>query len=380
MPINGLLGRTRSFRSRRAEGGLDGVSGLVSRSDARDEEVPYDWRQMASPPISGTTATIHQSTPPNTLSRPTRVQQIPTGNYFLSSPNSPVSYGSLEGEMIGLALGSPHESPLPPLPPEDRLEKHMAGCKSPESNPTTQGGSYASYKEVDSGKPRMVKWRSFGGLFGRKRAVSPSAQLYQVQPCGEEAPEQGQSQPFTLGRVRSDQDQMARAQLPPQQRQASQMTSTTSRVHDINSSAQIQRRVRSRRKDVKPAAFPTRPKLPRSQTCPMAEHRAKCPVPPLKDVETKPGIATLQFNGGSLLQVEIPSVQLERYSVMFENLLQAPPSSSLLARRHGHLEELGSIDRLETQVNGSRLYQLQYRSIDWVLGYGFVECTVTFFK
>lgn len=355
MPLNGLLSRTRSSRSRRAEGGLDGAPGLVSGSDAQDEDILYDWRRMASPPVTRTTATIHQSTPPNTFSRPRRVQQISTGGYFLNSPNSPVSYGSLDGEMIGLALGSPHESPLPPLPPEDRLEKHIAGCKSPESNPTTQSGSCASYKEVDSEKPRMVTWRSFGGLFGRKRAVSPSAPLYQVQTSGKKAPEQGRFQPSTLGRIGSDEDPMTRAQMISQQRQASQMTSTASHVHDINPSAQSQRRVRSRRKDVKPAASPTRPKFPRSQTCPIAEHRAKCPIPPPKDVEAKPGIAALQFNGGSLLQVEIPSVQLERYSVMFENLLQAPPSSSLLARRHGHLEELGSIDQLETKVNGSRL-------------------------
>ncbi len=363
MPMNGLLGRTRSFRSRRAEGDPNGAPGLVSRCDAWDGEIPHDWRRTASPPMSGATATIYQLTPPDTFSRPTRNQQISTGSYFLSSPSSPVSYGSLDGEMIGLALGSPRESPLPPLPPEDRLEKDMASCRSPESISTTQGGSYASNKEVDSEKPRMVKWRSFGGLFGRKRAVSPSAPLYQVHFSGGEAPEQGRSQPFTLERFRSDEDQLTRAQrplvLPSQQRQVSLSTPSASRVHENNPSAQSQRRVRSRRKDVKPAASSTRPKLPRSQTCPMAEHRDKCPVPPPKDVEVKSGIATLQLNGGSLLQVEIPSVQLERYSVMFENLLQAPPSSSLLARRHGQLEELGSIDQLGTQVNGSRLCQLR---------------------
>lgn len=362
--MNGLLGRTRSFRSRRAEGGLDSALGLVSRSDARDEEIPDDRRRTASPPTSGTTATIYQWTPPNTFCRPTHVQQVSTESCCLSSPNSPASYGSLDGKTIGLALGSPHESPLPPLPLEDRLEKQMADCKFAESNPRNEGDSYANHKEVDSEKPRMVKWRSFSGLFGRKRAISPSAPLYQVQSSGGEDPEQGQSQPLTIGRVLSDDHQPL--VLPSQQRQVSQMTCSPNRVHDNNSSAQSQRRVRSRRKDINPAVSPIRPKLPRSTTCPMGEHRATCPVPPPKDVETKPGIATLQFNGSSLLQVEIPSVQLERYSVMFENLLRAPPSSPLLARRHGHLEELGSIDHFKTQVNGSCLDQSCYRSIDWV--------------
>jgi len=380
MPITGLLSRSRSFRSRRAEGGLYGALGLASYCDARDEDIPYDWRRTASPPISGTTATIDQLTLPDTLSRPSRSQQSSTGSHFLSAPGSPVSYGSLDREMIGLALGSPHESPLPPLPPEDRLENHLASCKSSEPIPTTQSGSYASKIGVDSEKPRMVKWRSLGGLFGKRSAVSPSAPLYQVLPSsGEEAPEQRRFQRHTLGRVRSDEDQLTRAQrplvLPSQQRQASQSTSSASHVHNNEPSAQSQRRVRTRRTNVKLAASPTRPKQPRSQTCAMAEHQGKCPVPPPKDVDVKPGIATMQFDGGSLLQVEIPSVQLERYSVMFQNLLQAPPlSSSLLARRHGHLEEMRSIIDIGKQVNGSHHCQLLYGSADRISGYGFCGC------
>lgn len=62
-----------------------------------------------------------------------------------------------------------------------------------------------------------------------------------------------------------------------------------------------------------------------------------------------------QLEGGSLLQVEIPNIELERYSVMFSSLLhpgqQPVPSRqpspnrqpSLLARRQANLQELSTI-------------------------------------
>ena len=353
MPATGLLGRTKSFRSRREDRVLDCSPGLISPCATRKEEVPCEWRRMASPPISGTMATFHRLLSPVTLS-PTRKLQGSTGSHFLSPADSSVSYGSLDGEMIGLALGSPYESPLPPLPPEDRLEENRANCKTPNSISTAQSGSYASTSGVESETPKSIKWRSLGGLFGKKNAVSPGAPLFQVQPCsGDEALEQRRLPQPTLHRIRSNKAQVARAQRPlvllSQQRQVPQLTPPTKRVQQENYLVQRQPGIRTHRNEVKPAP-PSRPKLPRSQTCGMAEHRSKNTVPPPKDVDVKPDIATLKLNGGSLLQVEIPSVQLERYSVMFENLLQPPPSFPLLARRHRPLEEPRSGGETEEKV------------------------------
>ncbi len=46
------------------------------------------------------------------------------------------------------------------------------------------------------------------------------------------------------------------------------------------------------------------------------------------------------INGDSLLQVEIPNFELERYSVMFSNLLPPTQSQSLLVRRRDCLAEI----------------------------------------
>jgi hypothetical protein len=49
---------------------------------------------------------------------------------------------------------------------------------------------------------------------------------------------------------------------------------------------------------------------------------------------------------GQMLDVDIPSIQLERYSVMFGSVLQKPTStaSSLLARRQATLDKLKTVN------------------------------------
>ena len=59
--------------------------------------------------------------------------------------------------------------------------------------------------------------------------------------------------------------------------------------------------------------------------------------------------------GPSLLQVEIPCVELERYSVMFGDVLepekrQSKPQPSLLARRQTYLEALHTVADMNGEV------------------------------
>ena len=64
--------------------------------------------------------------------------------------------------------------------------------------------------------------------------------------------------------------------------------------------------------------------------------------------------------GPSLLQVEIPCVELERYSVMFGDVLepqmrQSKPQPSLLARRQAHLEQLNTVAYSNSEVCSSSI-------------------------
>ena len=61
-----------------------------------------------------------------------------------------------------------------------------------------------------------------------------------------------------------------------------------------------------------------------------------------------------------LLDVDIPTVHMERYSVMFSNLLQentrcqtSNGSSALLQRRQGNSDKLKPLDPLSTKVRYS---------------------------
>jgi hypothetical protein len=60
-----------------------------------------------------------------------------------------------------------------------------------------------------------------------------------------------------------------------------------------------------------------------------------------------PARPPVQYNpnsSGPLLDVEIPSIKMERYSVMFGSVLQSQPASSLLARRQATLDRLKTIN------------------------------------
>jgi hypothetical protein len=74
--------------------------------------------------------------------------------------------------------------------------------------------------------------------------------------------------------------------------------------------------------------------------------------PPVPKVEvSKTGPTTSVDDGGPLLDVSLPDITMERYSVMFGNLLQSDPSrSSLLARRQGNAERVKPLQELSAKV------------------------------
>jgi hypothetical protein len=103
-----------------------------------------------------------------------------------------------------------------------------------------------------------------------------------------------------------------------------------------------------------------KPDMKRANTAPLSfdfhEHdgRMQAPMPeitidggPMVDSIHQP--IQLQVNhGGLMLDVAIPSVQMERYSIMFGSVLQKPVStnttSSLLARRQATLDRLKTVN------------------------------------
>jgi hypothetical protein len=69
------------------------------------------------------------------------------------------------------------------------------------------------------------------------------------------------------------------------------------------------------------------------------------------------------LDGGPLLDISLPDITLERYSVMFRNLLQSEPSrSSLLVRRQGNADKLLPLNALSTKVRNVAILMPQMKS------------------
>ena len=249
--------------------------------------------------------------------------------------------------VIGLALGSPGQSQLPALPPNDRDVDVSYVCSSPE-NPASTLGNVCEMSSGSKGiKRKGSKWKSLGSFFGRRdvRSASPFYQLdrkQQPEPANQFIA-QVYSEGNALRRKRADSNHGKKVlQVDPSTGVPGEEGSGLLRR---NSS---RRRGLRRRKVEEPQ--------PEMQRIP-AEYTAHAMAENLNPRGKQQGSRML---GSSLLQVEIPCVEMERYSVMFGDVLepqvrQSKTQPSLLARRQGHLEELHTVADSDSEVRSSAI-------------------------
>ena len=206
--------------------------------------------------------------------------------------------------LIGIALGSPRDGPLPPLAQED-AERYV-----PQ-------------------KQKLSRWKSFGSLFGKRdipRSASASPSYSSQRPPYRETASSSTRQDRNVEACSAAHSYALRAESPQERWQTSQPTSPKKMSTMGNKS--LRRKISFKRSNSSKKGIHgvSRPHRNRSNTASQPRPQEASPQLPLN---TEP-----------LLQVEIPSVQLERYSVMFSNLLQPPTTSTLLYRRQAHMEEL----------------------------------------
>jgi hypothetical protein len=194
---------------------------------------------------------------------------------------------------IGIALGSPShaaffQSPMFESPYQNRLVVPN-DILTPLSTPGRSMTSYESRStknDLNEGaKPKLSRWRSLGGLFGRKQAQAnrerKSPLLQQTSP----APVDLKLQDYHTWERDNPSRVMFEDQTPP-------LSSKKTKRERMG--------------------------LGRSQTAPIGR-RVDSPIPPPK---------------GPMLDVHIPETKMERYSVMFNMTpSQQNQQSGLLARR-----------------------------------------------
>ena len=246
--------------------------------------------------------------------------------------------------VIGLALGSPGQSPLPPLPSDDR--DLIADVYYVDNSPENTTSTLEDRSEIDAGrkgiKRKGSKWKSLSSFFGRREIRSPSP-FYQSDQKEQTGPArqvttQDDLETNALRRKRADSSYGAKAHRAG--------SSTGMPGHDLLRRNSSRRRGLRRKKAERPQ--------PDTQRSP-----AKYTVNNIADnLGPRRELQRSLTPRPSLLQVEIPCVELERYSVMFSDVLephirQSKPQTSLLARRKGHLEELHAVAGSNCEVRSS---------------------------
>ena len=257
--------------------------------------------------ISHEKTTIFYDFPlPGSLPTPThspRESSLPPRNSSLPRSFTPDSaemgrHMEIPQMEIGMALGSPTHHPAVWQP----QSIHQVRSPSPD---TFQESVDDRVPPITPAKQRS-KWKMFGGLFGGNRKQNPAItqNFYQLQPDDSQA--------------NTEKHQLA-DDVPKE---------------SLNGRTNSERKASKKKPDVK-----------RSNTAPIVAE------PPPTTGQGNPEILLdghqisdpeQKEQGGLMLDVAIPSVEMERYSVMFGSLLQKQPSStsSLLARRQATLDRL----------------------------------------
>lgn len=213
---------------------------------------------------------------------------------------------NVPGGEIGMALGSPSHAPA--AWQEHSVEAYIRH-ESPDQMDSSVDGSW----ENPQLKYKPSRWKILGGIFGGGKKTQPA--FYQLQPDGPQRV------------VEPDVDHV--------QEPASNEKRPKSRGRGWSNS--------TRRKN--------KPEMSRSNTLPAFDMNGgrEATATPEITLEGGPLIenaSRFAQKGAGLLDVDIPSIQMERYSIMFSGVLQKPQqtSSSLLARRQATLDKLKTVN------------------------------------
>lgn len=255
----------------------------------------------------------------------------------ISRPATSGAYDSLRSDeiIIGLALGSPRKTPPPTVLPDDR--DSLANYSSPRS---AEGAIMREKgdERIDGKGPkaRGAKWKGFGGLFSKRdnqARTSPHLPFSPDQDALQAEPSEHFPQCAKTTRSNAILDQEKRVQQSSisshsQERESASVLRRSSTKRKILRKRKIEelKNERQRAHTFPPSGvFEARPHLPRIDH--LQKGHCELPVP-------RP----------SLLQVDIPNIEMERYSVMFGDVLSLTPQKtaqiSLLARRQANLDDL----------------------------------------
>ena len=330
-----ILTRTRSNRpkdvdpnSLRDSPQIDGTISqpvfIATDAQPRDDLYTLQTSQTSRPSERPRTASSPHRQPNHTSpAQAPQAQDSPVPSLNLCIPRqSHVTYdakGRQQEVVIGMALGSPSQNPLPPLPQDANIGDNYQAL-----SPQTSAPEEHSYQAKDMYRQKG-KWKGFGGLFSKKSAsmpVSPASPLYIAQTTAQGTSHREiRPHAFSQGSHSALQVEVSRSNREIVQDSPRQLRIPVSKYANL------------------------KPEMQRSHTTPMFQpaRHTPTPPPPPKDNVYEESLVQSPVATSPLLEVEIPSVTMDRYSVMFGSVLQ-PRQPSLLVRRQAQLEKLKNLD------------------------------------
>ena len=342
----------------------DATDGSISKpmlvftdADTRDDLYalgkPFDAIDTQRPPTSdGTSRGVNGRKKPHlaelVLDGPA-VPSLHKMDDFVRQP--PTSNSPFMSAGIGVALGSPSQSPWTYSDIGASSTSLDTRGHSPLSNSVPSPAPLYDENFRDRGK-----WKMFGALFAKKAAsnpVTPGTPFYKAQ--------------YPKPTHQAQQLPVAPAGPPKHRRVASR-----SLDHIPGSVSHYQAQPVS--SGWRPVQLPRKSSMKRRPSAPPL-NQIRSPTPPPKDhppksVSIEPKVTTIEpqreiprptinhWDGPAplvtpakstpkptLLEISIPDVAMERYSIMFSDVLK--PRQSLLQRRQGQLSHLKMIENVE---------------------------------
>lgn len=234
-----------------------------------------------------------------------------------------------EGSEIGMALGSPGQSSN-----WHTWNSHSAQKMQRNVSPAPSKMSGVKSSDAPAPKKQPGRWKLFG-MFGRKHSDQSTASV-PVSGSNEPRSSEPRGTPQARPTAKLERSHTSASRKIPKHKPLMVRTNTAPFAEDV--------------------AIEHQPKVPAGRTqgdrsfgsipivldgVPAVE---RSPLPPTKGPAAK----------GPMLNVEIPTVELERYSVMFSSVLDKPSSSNLLARRQATLQQLRNLDDAREQEQVSK--------------------------
>lgn len=288
-----------------------------------------------------------------------------------SLPASPEDTGSPES-FIGIALGNPEVDPQFINKPEARQGYFSNATSSLSSSTTLHLGLAVDEERAGTATPKEGKWASFTGRFGTKNLDMASPISY---PVGQTSPASpwphysNQLESLASGRQnapigtthhhRDPQDSASPVSYPrPMEQQP--------RIGLSKKPSLIKRTMSWRRNPSRKsrALMESNHESESSQSWPLSPLAPHTELSETQNSTMKQGVPRSNLAEASLLHIEIPHIEMERYSVMFSNLLPAAEQPSLLNRRQGPLAKIKLATKTRTQVDSLTYWKTKNSEVD----------------